>query len=368
MKKTFKKAVLGSVITGMLLSSGVSQACTSFILKDDNKKDYVYGRTTEFGRPLEEAIILIPRNYVLKGTGNDSIPGSGINWKSKYGVVGLNIFGMPILLDGVNEKGLSGGLLNLPNSAEYQKTTKEESKNSIASYEMLTYVLTNFSTTDEVKEALPKMFVNDSPLKTWNGVVKCHMTLHDKEGKSIVVEYIGGKLVITDNPIGTMTNDPPMQWQLTNVGNYINLSPVEKPPLKVEGQTFLAPSSGSGLHGIPGDFLSPSRFLRAFEYSTSAQKYAKGVPRVELAWHIANMFDIPPGSVMIPAGDAYAGGTAGWEYTQDTVVVDSKNLDYYVRNFESINIKKFSLKDHNLDGKEIKTWQLDKSNRYEIIR
>lgn len=67
-----------------------------------------------------------------------------------------------------------------------------------------------------------------------------------------------------------MTNDPPFQDHLNNIGNYANLSKVEKPPLVINGAKFAAPSSGSGLHGLPGDYLSLSRFIRALLLSNSA--------------------------------------------------------------------------------------------------
>ena len=110
--------------------------CTSFALKEKDGS-YVYGRTIEFGRDLAEGLILIPRNYAYKGVGIDGTYGTGLNWNCKYAFVGTNMFGLDLLLDGMNEKGLSGGLLNLPNSADYQKPTADQGKNSIASFQML---------------------------------------------------------------------------------------------------------------------------------------------------------------------------------------------------------------------------------------
>lgn len=367
MKTKLLKLVCAIQVVALAAMPSFSYACSSFALKETDG-NYVYGRTMEFGKSLEEQLVLVPRNHAIKGVGPDGTPGTGLNWATKYAAVGINAFGLDFLVDGMNEKGLSGGMLNQPNYAQYQTPVGEEGKNSIASYQTLIWILTNFATIDEVKEGLQKIMVNSASLRQWNGVVKIHLTLHDTSGKSIAVEYLGGQLTITDNPSGVMTNDPPMSWQFANVGNYVNLSPVEKPPLQIDGQTFVPPSSGSGLHGIPGDFLSPSRFLRAFVFSQAAQKYATDVPKVKLGWHIINMFDIPPGSVMIPAGDAYAGGIAGWEKTQVSIVADSKNLAYYFRPFASLNIKQFNLSEHDLNAKQLKTWDLGRTTSYELIK
>ena len=177
-----------------------------------NDDGRVYGRTMEFGIPLKSAILKTPRGYAFQGVGIDGTPGSGKNWVAKYATVGTNAFGLPLYVDGMNEAGLVGGLLNAPNTAQYQTPTQAQSSNSIGPQQLLLYALTNFATIQEVKEALPKMFVNSAPLKEWGGVAKARMTLHDSQGQSLVVEYLEGKLVMTDNTIGTMTNDPAFSW------------------------------------------------------------------------------------------------------------------------------------------------------------
>jgi choloylglycine hydrolase len=72
--------------------------------------------------------------------------------------------------------------------------------------------------------------------------------------------------------------------------------------------------------------------------------------------------------VMIPPGDPYAGGVSGWELTQVSCVADSKNLDYYVRNFKSLNIKKFDLMAHDLDAKAPKSFAIGDVTTYQTIQ
>ncbi len=94
---------------------------------------------------------------------------------------------------------------------------------------MLIYALTNFATVDEVKAGFQKIKVNRSVIPAYrNQTAAVHMTLHDANGKSIVVEYLKGELVITDNPVGVLTNDPAFSDQLNNIGNYANLTNVKK--------------------------------------------------------------------------------------------------------------------------------------------
>ena len=125
---------------------------------------FVYARTFEYGAPLDERIALFPRKFQYKGTGPNGIAGSGLNWTGKYGLMGVNGFGIPFLIDGMNEKGLTGGMLNAPTTAVFQNPTGKDAKNSVASYQVLLWILSQFSSVSEVKASLPGLVVNSSPL------------------------------------------------------------------------------------------------------------------------------------------------------------------------------------------------------------
>lgn len=362
------KFILATLASGAALTPIASEACSSFILKNTDNS-FVYARTFEFGFSLNEQLALVPRNYQFKGVGPDGIDGSGLNWVGKYAVLGTRVFDLPVILDGMNEKGLTGGMLNAPTTAMYQDPTGDDAKNSIANYQLLNYILSNFATTDEVKAGLPEIFVNSVSLKQFGGVPRIHATLHDLQGKSIVVEYLDGKLVITENPVGAMTNDPPIAWHLANVNAYANLSAFGAPQQVFAGETFGPQSIGSGLHGLPGDFSSPSRFLRVFFFSQYAQRYATKVPKVELSWNIINMFDIPPGSAIVDTKEqaeakSKAGQDPEYDYTTNTIVSDAKNLTYYFRPFESLNISRVDMKAQDLNADDIKVWSVQKGTVY----
>ena len=331
----------------------VAQACTSIVLNStDNGR--VYARTMEFGIPLKSAVLITPRGYAFKGVGIDGAPGSGKNWTSKYAVIGANAFGLPLYVDGLNEMGLAGGLLNAPNTAQYQNPTQDQSANSIASQQLLVYVLTNFANVAQVKDALPKMFVNSSPLKEWGGVAKSRMTLHDSSGGSLVVEYLDGKLVMTDNAIGTMTNDPAFSWHLQNIGNYANLSGTDKKPMTFNGQKFMAASSGNGLHGLPGSFLSPDRFIRASMLVMNTPPAITDTQE-RRAWHIMNNFDIPYGAIHLDSSSGYGGGANAYEYTEWTVVANLKTKIYNIRSFENPGVLTVGFTEADMNSKNLRS-------------
>ncbi len=365
MKSRFIQNTLSfALATSLAFAPMVSNACTSFLLKG-NDGGFVYGRTLEFGLPLKSQLTVIPRNLAMQGVGVDSKPGTGLNWTTKYAVAGMNGLGMPVLVDGMNEKGLVGGLLNAPNSAVYQSVSSVDSGNSIASVQMLIYALTNFATVDEVKAGFNKIKVNKSIIPAYNNQsAPVRMTLHDAKGKSIVIEYLKGELVVTDNPTGVMTNDPPFREQLNNIGNYANLTNVEKNSLVINGASYAPPSSGSGLQGLPGDYLSPSRFIRAIFLSKSVPNNYSTIQQTNTAWHILGSFDIPPGAISLPATNSYGGGAGGIEITEWTVVADNKNMMYYIKMFETTNVQAFDLKKIDVNAKQIKYYDLNKPQMY----
>jgi len=168
-------------------------------------------------------------------------------------------------------------------------------------------------------------------------VAGAHFFIQDKTGKSIAVEPVDGTLKVHDAPLGIMTNAPTYDWHMTNLQNYVNLSVKDVENAKLGPVTL--PAFGSGLHGMPGDFTPPSRFVRAAIYGQSAAPNATAEDAVLSVFHILNQFDIPKGSVQNSA----IGGTVD-EITEWTSVADLKNLRWYFRTFGDQSIHMVDLK------------------------
>ena len=166
-------------------------------------------------------------------------------------------------------------------------------------------------------------------------VAPVHFFVADRSGKSIVIEPIGGALIVHDAPLGVVTNAPPYDWHMTHLRNYLNLTVEEIDQVQLGDVTLTALSSGNGLKGLPGDFTSPSRLVRAAIFSASAEPTATAAEAVLQAFHILNQFDLPPGSVKINA----VGGTPVTEYTEWTSAADLTNRRWYFRTFEDQAIR-----------------------------
>ena len=347
----------------LVLPLTTARACTSVLLPAGDG-GFVYGRTLEFGLQLKSQLMIVPRNLAMTGTGPDGQFGvGGMAWTTKYAVAGANAFGLPIMLDGFNEKGLSGGLFNFPGFAEFQTVPPGQAGRSIASFELLSYILTSFATVDEVRAALPDIYVSGAKLAQFGGMVPpVHVSVHDASGKSLVIEYTdGGKLNMYDNPAHVITNSPPFPFHLQNLAQYQYVTANVLPPMKVGSVSLSAASSGDGMNGLPGGFLATARFVRAFFAQANAPKLATSSETVGLAFHVMNGFDLPPGSIGVSATTGgEGGGVDGYETTEWIAVSDMKNLRYYIRTYDNFDVRMIDLGKADLNAKQIKFISLDK--------
>jgi choloylglycine hydrolase len=350
--KAFKSLVvaallIGSLLLGMLVAA--ANACTGIRLTAADGT-VVQARTMEFGVDMRSNVIVVPRGYERTGTTPDGKP--GLKWNSKYACVGANGVGLPIMLDGVNEMGLSAGLFYFPGTAGYMPYTAADADQTLAPWELGSWILENCATAGEVKSAVAKLVIPEVVLEAWGFCPGAHYVVVDVTGAAIVIEYVGGQLHVVDNPLGVITNSPTFDWHMTNLRNYIKFTPTAAPPLVLDGVTLAALGAGSGMLGMPGDFTPPSRFVRAVAYSQSAEPVDTGEEVVLQAFHILNNFDIPKGSVQ---GTKDAHGNVVADQTQWTSVCDLKAKKFYFRTHANSQIRSVDLGGLSVDGGEIQT-------------
>jgi len=346
--KKFMQA--GALSLAMLATSLATPAevngCTGLQLAAQNGAS-VNGRTLEFGIYIDAAVVVVPRGYAFTGT---TTQGPGLSYKTKYATVGFIAFNNLSVMDGMNEKGLSVGTFYFPGFAGYSQITSENQSKAVSQFEFSNWLLTQFASVSEIKAALPNIAIAPVVIKSWGATPSpFHYIVYDKNGESLVIEPINGKLVTYDNPIGTFTNSPTFDWHLTNLRNYINLSAINAKPLKIDGLTLTSFGQGSGLVGMPGDFTPPSRFVRASIFSFTAIPSKTTEEAVYQLFHILNQFDIPVGTVR-----AVENGVTYTDMTLVTAVRDPQALKYYFRTFEDSTIRVVDLKRFDLDAKVVK--------------
>jgi choloylglycine hydrolase len=323
-----------------------SEACTGIRLKAQDGS-VIFARTMEFGVQINSDVVVIPRGMELAGTMPDGK--TGISWKTKYAVVGANAENRPLIMDGINEKGLSIGYFYFPGFAQYATPGAGDAGRTMGPADFGVWALTNFASVAELKAALTSIVVAPTPLPKL-GLMPFHFAVYDAAGGSIVIEPVNGTLKIYDNPIGVITNSPTFDWHLTNLRNYINLTADNAPPLKLAGVEFPQFGQGSGLLGLPGDGTPPSRFVRAVFYSLFALPMKNAEAAVLEAFHILNNFDIPKGSVRAVEGKKMVPETTQW-----TSAKDLANKRYYFHTYDDRSLRMVDLMKFDLNEKAMKS-------------
>lgn len=331
------------IIIIFLFNFSLARACTLIRLTAKDNA-IITARTLEFGANLiKTSIIVVPRNTSYIGTTKNNE--QGLAWHTKYAFLGVSCFDYPHIMDGINEEGLYVGLFYFPGYAEYEQINAAQ---SLAPWELGSWILSNFSSVDHLQEKLSTIHVIPVVAPELGIVPPLHYMVTDKAGNSIVIEYVKGVCTIHKNQIGVFTNSPTFDWHMTNLKNYINLSPINVPPLDLAGTLLTGFGQGTGFLGLPGDFTSPSRFVRATAFLKSAIHPATAKEAIQDAFHILNSFDIPRGAVR----DVQKGKHV-FEQTQFTSAADLKNRIFYFHTYDNRQIRMVKFDTIDLSGKEI---------------
>ncbi|VEJ08658.1 linear amide C-N hydrolase [Actinobacillus delphinicola] len=343
-----------------------SLACTGISIKT-TQNDLLQARTVEYGEGhLNSELIITPRGQTFQSYTPDKKP-NGLKWVNRYGYVGISMM-FPIFIgEGLNEKGLNAGIFYFPHYGSLAPYQSKLASSSLSDMEFVKWVLGNFATVAEVKEALKKIRIislgeqNGEPLPTG------HWRIADKTGANVVLEITNkGQIHFYDNKVGVLTNSPDYDWQIKNLNNYINLYAGNAPDYKQDNQQLFSFGAGTGMLGLPGDITPPSRFVRAFFYVKTLPTPNNAESGVLSAFHILNNFDIPIGVEYSHAHQRYIPKDL-LTATQWTTVSDLSNDIFYYKSMNNPEIKMVDLKKIDFAKISPKILPLDKDKIFHSI-
>ena len=339
-----------------LASQIPANACTGITLKSKDNS-VIAARTIEWAESvMNNLYVVVPRNQELQSLTPSGM--DGVKFKVKHGFVGLAVEQKEFMVEGINEKGLSAGLFYFPNYGKYQPYDETKKDQCLADFQVVSYVLAECSTIDEVKQALGKVrIINIDPRSS-----TVHWRFTEPSGRQVVLEIVDEVMHFYENPLGVLTNSPGIEWHWTNLNNYINLEPGNAPEHKFGPLKMKNFGHGSGLLGLPGDFTPPSRFVRAAFFQLTAAQQPTAEESVVQAFHLLNNFDIPTGTE-VPLGKA---SIALPSATQFTVASDTHNRKIYYRTMYNSNIRCIDLKDIDFNRVKYHSEPLDKEKKQPI--
>lgn len=221
----------------LLVAGAVAYACSRVVYLGDDGT-VLAGRTLDWRTPIPTNLYVYP-----SGIAKESMPsGPRLQWVSKYGSV-LAVGYDGGVTEGMNDQGLQmAGLFC--KTAVYHEADGSDDTAVMSLSVMVSYFLDNFATVDEVEQWLNTHEFGISG-KTFDGgtVSLLHWALTDKNGTTLIMEYVDGKLnMYKGRELQVLTNDPAYP-QMTAINKYW------------EGV--------GGVNMMPGGVKSPDRFVRA---------------------------------------------------------------------------------------------------------
>lgn len=234
--------------------------CSAMTWESGDGKHF-WGRNFDFNRmDGGSGVLFLPQGTAVcafvQGSEREAFP-------AKYAALGmgtLSVPGAPVLYDGVNEAGLAGGQLYFREFARYERAVRRGTVPVQAGL-ALPYILSQCATCEEVaREFVSGLTLLDEPL--FGAVPPLHWCFSDRTGECVVVEPREGGVCVHRNAVGVMTNSPDYAWHEQNLLNYAHLRTLDHDGLRVGGKALRQCFSGSGALGLPGDWSSPSRFVR----------------------------------------------------------------------------------------------------------
>lgn len=296
--------------------------------------DHYFGRNLDLWFSYQESVTITPRNYAFQFRRVGSLD-------SHYAMIGMATTsdGYPLYYEATNEKGLSMAGLNFPEMAVYQ--SEVPGIDNIAPFEFIPWILGQCATVGEAKSKLETInlaaisFSDDLPLSP------LHWIIADRD-QSITVEPMADGLRIYDNPVGVLTNNPPFDFHLYNLRNYLNVSIDPAENRFAEGFDIQPYSNGMGGIGLPGDYSSASRFVKAAFVKLNSVSGDSEEECVGQFFRILSSVAMPRGCVRMEKDN--------YEITIYSCCCNTDKGIYYYTSYDHSRIIGVDMHRENLDG------------------
>lgn len=314
--------------------------CTAASFK--NKNTY-FGRTLDYEFSYGEKVTITPRNYPFE------FRHLGLN-NNHYAIIGMAHIhnDYPMYYDAMNEYGLGMAGLNFVGNAKYNEVI--EGKENVAQFEFISFILSTCKNVLEAKNKIKEINLVKTPYNEYYPAAKLHWILRDTND-CIVVEAMEDGIHIYDNKTGSLTNNPPFNYQLENLKNYVSLNNDEPNKSFSFNEAFY--SRGMGSVGLPGDLTSQGRFVRVVytaHFSVASPDENSSVNQffhiLESVWQTRGLCKI---------NDKY----------EITIYASCMNLNegiYYYKTYDNPQISAVYLKNENLNSSKLISYDLTKES------
>lgn len=304
----------------------------------DDKGNMYFGRNLDWSVGFGQKVLVTARDYKLSSAflGEQS---------SKYALIGMGIVenGIPLYFDCGNEAGLAVAGLNFPGYAQYEEGPVQGKRN-IAAYEFPLWIAMNYRSVDEAESSLKDIAIVAKPVSEKHPVSMLHWIIGDKD-RSIVVEYTKNGMEVYKDDADVLTNQPGFEWHRENLRNYMNVDSSMPDNVAWHDAKMKPFGAGSMMRGLPGDYYSTSRFVRAAYHNTHYPVQSTEEENVSRLFHTLASVAMIDGASRMSDGD--------YEKTIYTGGFSSATNTYYYNTYEDPGIRSVRLEDHRIDGGQV---------------
>ena len=295
---------------------------------------HLFGRTLDLEYSYNEKIVITPRKFIF-------------NWRDQradnegFAIIGAAHVsnGYPLYYDAINEKGLAVAALNFPSKEKYNRPIKD--RINIASFEVIPRILRECESVSTAASLLKESNITNESFSDELAPTPLHWLVADKSS-SITVEQTADGLKIYENRVGVLTNAPEFPFHETTLSNYMSLSSRSPQNLLCPNTELPLYSRGMGGIGLPGDFSSGSRFVRAVFAKNHAKHETTAEKEISRFFHIMDTVAQPNGCVESESGKPIS--------TVYTSCADTESGIYCYTTYNCRRIRAVNMRNHPLDS------------------
>lgn len=297
-------------------------------------KQHYFGRNLDLERGYGESVVITPRHFPFPFRYAPALP-------KHYAMIGMAAVSndYPLYFEATSEKGLSMAGLNFPGNAVYAPYA--EGCDNIAPFELIPWLLGQCADIAQVREKLARINVVNASFSESLPVSPLHWLIADRD-ESITLECTREGMKVFDNPYGVLTNNPPFDFHLANISRYMELNEGTGQNALAPGKPLQSDGLGFGAIGLPGDFSSVSRFVRAVFVKEKSLCGADENAAVHQFFHMLQAVAMPKGCVRTPGGE--------YEYTRYSSCCNTDTLTYCYNTYQNLSIRQVELHAADADG------------------
>ncbi len=308
--------------------------------------EHYFGRNLDLSYSYHETVTVMPRSFCLNFRHKEVVI-------RHYALIGMAFVtddgNYPLYYDAVNEHGLAMAGLNFPGNAVWRPFDPQ--KDNISPFELIPWLLCQCRNLQDAKALLTKINLLDEPFSANLPLSPLHFILADKEN-SLILECMADGIHIYDDNFGILTNNPPYPFHLSNLALYGNLTSKESENRAFSSVNPQKYCAGMGAFGLPGDWSSPSRFVRAAFLRDNAISDGTEEDCVSQFFHILHGVEMVRGAVRLENGEN--------DITIYTSCINQDRGIYYYTTYADKTIRAINMHNCDLDGDTLTLFPLEK--------